>query len=120
MFTSGSHRFHEDHCLIVTWGSCASCPCERRRAVERLTHGQDARVTSEHYDWWGRKNRMSIGETSRRKIVSPDVLRGSGKERTPPGQKLTTKWPVLHYGSVPKVDPHSQDWSLRVFGKCEK
>jgi len=25
-------------------------------------------------------------------------------ERLPPGQYLTEKWPVLHYGSVPKVD----------------
>jgi DMSO/TMAO reductase YedYZ molybdopterin-dependent catalytic subunit len=56
---------------------------------------------------------------SRPRIVSPDVLRGSDKERTPPGQTLTKKWPVLHYGSVPKVDPHSEDWSLRIFGLCE-
>ncbi len=25
-------------------------------------------------------------------------------ERTPPGQYLTEKFPVLHYGSVPTVD----------------
>jgi DMSO/TMAO reductase YedYZ molybdopterin-dependent catalytic subunit len=56
---------------------------------------------------------------SRPRIVSPDVLRGSEKQRTPPGQTLTRKWPVLHYGSVPKVDPHSDDWSLRIFGLCE-
>jgi DMSO/TMAO reductase YedYZ molybdopterin-dependent catalytic subunit len=32
----------------------------------------------------------------------------------PPGQSLTLKWPVLHYGSVPKFDPVT--WDLRVFG----
>ena len=53
------------------------------------------------------------------KIISPDVLRGGPKERTPPGQVLTSKWPVLHYGSVPKVDPKHDDWRLRVFGMVE-
>ena len=57
--------------------------------------------------------------TDRPRIVSPDVLRGSAQERTPPGQVLTVKWPVLHYGSVPKVDPHSPNWSLRIFGLVE-
>ena len=35
--------------------------------------------------------------------------------RVPPGQYLTEKWPVLHYGSVPRFDP--QRWDFRVFGK---
>jgi DMSO/TMAO reductase YedYZ molybdopterin-dependent catalytic subunit len=34
--------------------------------------------------------------------------------RTPPGQYLTEKLPVLHYGSVPKVDLAA--WDFRVFG----
>jgi DMSO/TMAO reductase YedYZ molybdopterin-dependent catalytic subunit len=34
--------------------------------------------------------------------------------RLPPGQSLTLKWPVLHYGSVPKFDPVS--WSFRGWG----
>ena len=55
----------------------------------------------------------------RPRIVSPDTLRGSPKDRTPPGQSLTTKWPVLHYGTVPKVDPHAPDWRLKIFGLCE-
>ena len=54
--------------------------------------------------------------SSRPRIVSPDVNRGSPKDRTPPGQVLTQKWPVLHYGSVPKVDARAADWRLRVFG----
>jgi DMSO/TMAO reductase YedYZ molybdopterin-dependent catalytic subunit len=39
-------------------------------------------------------------------------------ERLPPGQTLTGKWPVLHYGSVPRVDPAR--WELRVFGEVEE
>jgi len=34
--------------------------------------------------------------------------------RLPPGQSLTLKWPVLHYGSVPRFDPSR--WDFRVFG----
>ncbi len=55
----------------------------------------------------------------RPRIVSPDTQRGGPKDRTPPAQVLTAKWPVLHYGSVPKVDPHAPNWRLRVFGLCE-
>jgi DMSO/TMAO reductase YedYZ molybdopterin-dependent catalytic subunit len=56
----------------------------------------------------------------RPRIISPDTLRGSPGDRTPPGQQLTSKWPVLHYGGVPKVDPNDGYWSLRVFGQCEE
>jgi len=57
----------------------------------------------------------------RARIISPDTQRGDGSPaaRTPPGQTLTSKWPVLHHGAVPKIDPYRPDWSLRVFGKCE-
>jgi DMSO/TMAO reductase YedYZ molybdopterin-dependent catalytic subunit len=34
--------------------------------------------------------------------------------RLPPGQSLTLKWPVLHYGSVPRFDP--AQWDFRVWG----
>ena len=37
--------------------------------------------------------------------------------RLPPGQSLTTKFPVLTYGPNPKFDP--QTWDLRVFGEVE-
>ena len=49
-------------------------------------------------------------------IISLDTQRGTPKERTPPGQVLTQKWPVLHYGSVPNVNPHDANWRLRIFG----
>ena len=31
-------------------------------------------------------------------------------DRIPPGQIVTTKWPVLHYGNVPKVD--TKTWTI--------
>ena len=38
--------------------------------------------------------------------------------RLPSGQSLTLKWPVLHYGSVPRFDPAR--WEFRIFGLVEK
>jgi DMSO/TMAO reductase YedYZ molybdopterin-dependent catalytic subunit len=38
-------------------------------------------------------------------------------DRIPPGQFLTERWPVLHYGSIPEFDPST--WELRVFGLVE-
>jgi DMSO/TMAO reductase YedYZ molybdopterin-dependent catalytic subunit len=37
--------------------------------------------------------------------------------RVPPGQYLTVKWPVLHYGPVPPFNPKT--WEFRVFGNVE-
>lgn len=38
--------------------------------------------------------------------------------RLPPGQVKTEKWPVLHYGSVPRVELDA--WDLRVDGLVER
>jgi DMSO/TMAO reductase YedYZ molybdopterin-dependent catalytic subunit len=38
--------------------------------------------------------------------------------RTPPGQVLTTKWPVLTYGLTPRFD--RKKWSFRCFGLVEQ
>ncbi|HJX38708.1 MAG TPA: molybdopterin-dependent oxidoreductase, partial [Anaerolineae bacterium] len=38
--------------------------------------------------------------------------------RIPPGQHLTDRFPVLHYGSVPRFDP--QSWDLKVFGLVDE
>jgi DMSO/TMAO reductase YedYZ molybdopterin-dependent catalytic subunit len=38
-------------------------------------------------------------------------------ERIPPGQYKTDKFPVLHYGSVPRVDLAT--WDFRVFGEVD-
>lgn len=37
--------------------------------------------------------------------------------RVPPGQTVTEKWPVLHYGSVPRVD--LTRWRFRIDGLVE-
>ena len=39
-------------------------------------------------------------------------MRAAG--RLPPGQSLTLKWPVLHYGSVPGFD--AAKWDFRLWG----
>lgn len=38
--------------------------------------------------------------------------------RLPPGQSLTLKFPVLHYGPVPTFNPAV--WDFRVYGEVEK
>ncbi|MDH7489417.1 MAG: sulfite oxidase-like oxidoreductase [Anaerolineae bacterium] len=40
------------------------------------------------------------------------------QNRVPPGQRLTDRFPVLHYGQVPRFDPAT--WTLRVFGLVER
>ena len=39
-------------------------------------------------------------------------------DRLPPGQYLTDKWPVLHYGNVPRVDLAT--WSFTLDGLVKK
>lgn len=36
------------------------------------------------------------------------------KDRVPPGQAVTEKWPVLHYGSIPRFNPAT--WDFQVWG----
>ncbi len=52
---------------------------------------------------------------SRDIIRSPDIERA---DRVPPGQRVTDRWPVLHHGSVPRID--AARWALRLFGLVEK
>lgn len=42
---------------------------------------------------------------------------GTTASRVPPGQRLARKWPVIHYGPVPRFRPDR--WDLRVFGATE-
>jgi DMSO/TMAO reductase YedYZ molybdopterin-dependent catalytic subunit len=50
-----------------------------------------------------------------KRIISPDTLKPN---RVPPGQRPTDKWPVLHYGSVPKIDV--KKWTFKVTGLVDK
>jgi DMSO/TMAO reductase YedYZ molybdopterin-dependent catalytic subunit len=47
-----------------------------------------------------------------------DEKRVRNEGRLPPGQSLTVKFPVLHYGPVPRFNPAT--WDLRVWGEVEK
>jgi DMSO/TMAO reductase YedYZ molybdopterin-dependent catalytic subunit len=48
------------------------------------------------------------------KILKP----GDVSNRVPPGQYLTTKFPVLTYGPVPRFNP--QTWDFRIGGEVEQ
>lgn len=48
-------------------------------------------------------------------LISPDTRR---ERRIPHGQARTRKWPVLHYGSVPRVP--TETWRLEVTGLVER
>ena len=41
-----------------------------------------------------------------------------GRDRLPPGQRLTDGWPVLTYGSTPRIDLAT--WEFRIFGLVEE
>ena len=45
-----------------------------------------------------------------------DRLRDEG--RLPPGQSLTQKFPVLHYGPVPSFNPAT--WDFRIWGEAQE
>ena len=40
-------------------------------------------------------------------------------ERIPPGQDLTEKWPVLHYGVIPPFNPYQWDFTVKGLVKGE-
>jgi DMSO/TMAO reductase YedYZ molybdopterin-dependent catalytic subunit len=53
------------------------------------------------------------------KATSADTRESPVQEpRLPPGQVLTEKWPVLHYGSIPAIDLDT--WRLEVDGLVEQ
>ena len=49
-----------------------------------------------------------------RKILTPHDI----ANRVPPGQYLTSKFPVLTYGPVPRFNPKT--WDLRILGEVEE
>jgi DMSO/TMAO reductase YedYZ molybdopterin-dependent catalytic subunit len=42
------------------------------------------------------------------------------QDRIPPGQYVTEKFPVLHYGDVPHYQNLEQTWNLRVWGEINQ
>ena len=57
---------------------------------------------------------MFKGQQERRELEKQVVSEG----RLPPGQSVTTKFPVLHYGPVP-VYPDLDSWDFKVWGLVE-
>jgi DMSO/TMAO reductase YedYZ molybdopterin-dependent catalytic subunit len=57
---------------------------------------------------------MALFEGNECKVLGQKM---KSEGRLPPGQSLTLKWPVLHYGSVPRFDP--ERWDFRVYGLVE-
>ena len=53
--------------------------------------------------------------SERKLIVSVDTQRA---ERVPPGQAVTERWPVLHYGNIPHIDVSR--WEFKIWGLVEK
>src|SRR5690606_30674618 len=49
--------------------------------------------------------------------TAPEI-RPDGKVRLPPGQHLTSGWPVLHYGSVPRIT--LEDWKFHTWGLVDE
>jgi DMSO/TMAO reductase YedYZ molybdopterin-dependent catalytic subunit len=41
------------------------------------------------------------------------------ENRLPPGQSVTEKFPVLHYGSTPRYKSGLSDWDFRILGMVE-
>ncbi len=57
---------------------------------------------------------MSEGQGARRSLEGKISQEG----RLPPGQSLTVKFPVLHYGPIPTFDPNT--WEFRVWGEVDQ
>jgi DMSO/TMAO reductase YedYZ molybdopterin-dependent catalytic subunit len=55
-------------------------------------------------------------ESMKNRRDEEEQIRSAG--RLPPGQSLTQKFPVLHYGPVPRFNPAT--WDLRVWGEVEE
>jgi len=56
---------------------------------------------------------LFVGDGGRREKEKKARAEG----RLPPGQSLTIKWPVLHYGSIPRFDPAK--WDFKIDGLVE-
>jgi DMSO/TMAO reductase YedYZ molybdopterin-dependent catalytic subunit len=50
--------------------------------------------------------------------VSQQTLPEEIARRVPPGQRLVTSWPVLHYGPIPRFDPAT--WRFEVGGLVQE
>ena len=61
---------------------------------------------------------MTLPRMPRAPKVIRQVLPGEIQERTPPGQFVTEKFPVLTIGAMPRIDLKA--WRFQVFGLVER
>src|SRR5579875_1123251 len=54
----------------------------------------------------------------KKSATAPVEKRPDGRDRLPPGQYLTQKWPVLSYEPTPRHLP--PDWKLKITGAVER
>ena len=57
-------------------------------------------------------------DLNRQEIRKKEEQKIHDEGRLPPGQSLTMKFPVLHYGPVARFDPAA--WDFRVYGEVEE
>lgn len=60
-------------------------------------------------------NEVIMADSFLERKKQEEQMKGEG--RLPPGQSLTQKFPVLHYGPVPEFDP--AHWDFRIWGEVE-
>jgi DMSO/TMAO reductase YedYZ molybdopterin-dependent catalytic subunit len=58
---------------------------------------------------------MGLFDPKKRRV---EGLNAFGREKTPPGQVATAKFPVLTYGDTPQVS--KSEWRFRVWGEVER
>ena len=66
----------------------------------------------------GIKNPFKHVQGQKRVDRPGQVEQDAGQGRVPPGQYLTDRFPVLHYGGVPRLDKAT--WDFRIWGLVEE
>src|SRR6202011_4126583 len=94
----------------------AARPEDHTRAASKLHNGAGETNLSGHalIHWEDGAMALFGGDGGRREKEKKARAEG----RLPPGQSLTLKWPVLHYGSVPGFDPAK--WDFKISGLAEQ
>ncbi|MEJ7697013.1 MAG: hypothetical protein WKF78_10460 [Candidatus Limnocylindrales bacterium] len=87
--------------------------CHGGKVTRRLGHGTVTNVVQRYPATTPRKDRAPMFE----RLFGNNAVDPAIAVRIPPGQYRTEKFPVLHYGSVPKTDLAT--WDFRVYGEVD-
>jgi DMSO/TMAO reductase YedYZ molybdopterin-dependent catalytic subunit len=89
-----------------------------RRVGDRLARGFEAAMAARTRPR-GPSGSLDLDAASYGLTRKETAMASTGtRDRLPPGQILTERWPVLHYGPIPPFDP--QTWDFQVFGLIEQ